>query len=94
MGFFKDRSNYIPSHAPRPGAAPGGDALSDYKVVGVWDADGAFTESEVIVVELERPDEFRRRAQRPGDLLRMTRQEAAVVGKHIALAPVFGAEAD
>lgn len=88
MGFFKDNA-YLPTRAPRPGTTPQGDALSDYRVVGVWDKDGVFTKPERIVVELERPTEFRRRATRVDDLLRMTRQEAAVVGKHVALAPVI-----
>ena len=58
--------------------------LYKYRVDGVFH-DGEFKQPGRVVIELSG----NRRADHVGDIIQMTREEAAVVGKTIAVTPVM-----
>ena len=59
-----------------------------YKVMGVW-VKGKFVVPSITRLELSGG----RRTERPGDVIELTRQEAAVVQKNFVLVPVEVLEA-
>jgi hypothetical protein len=89
MGFFKTNppKPSIVSHEP-PGQPKAGGPVTKYRVLGLWQRDGSVSVPDVLVIELDGG----RRTNKPGDVLALTRLEAAVVGKRAVLAPIVGEE--
>lgn len=89
--FFKPSENPLSlTQPPKPSPtqpAPGG-LRTTYRVEGIWRKDGSLDKPTKLIIELEGGQ----RAERVGDLLHLTRLEAAVLGKNILLVPVFNTE--
>ena len=88
MGFFGSGKSYYPSDPEAPVRAPGqppkGSKATEYRVNGMFDAEGNFYVPRRLILELSNG----RTTSRPGDTIMLTRQEAQVVSKRTSITPV------
>lgn len=78
MGFLEELVTQPQAPAPP-------DDRIKYVVMGVWNDAGELTRPDRLVVELSGG----RSTEKPGDTVRLTRDEATVLGRYVMLGPVL-----
>ena len=81
-------------HAPdvvqahSPAQPPPGGVQTWYRVEGIWDEEGNLTRPNRMVIEMSEG----RRTDKPGDVIKLSRLDAAVLSKRHCLVPLFDME--
>lgn len=84
MGFLTQLTKPKISHEVPDQPAEGG-MITTYKVVGLWGENGRVLAPARIVIDTDTGQH----CEKPGDVLKLTRLEAAVLGKTVVLQPIL-----